>query len=169
MSCFVRSSSVPPHRKRWKNKSYVDLTQGIWATFGVRQPVCHRKCFAYDNYMTINIEHWKTKLEEEKLSIENQLGQVGRINPDDKTDWEPVAADLNSGTAEIEDRASEIADFEDRSAVEFELETRLGKIVDALGRIDSKTYGVCSVCNSEIEAERLEVNPAATTCKQHRG
>ena len=119
--------------------------------------------------MTINIEHFAKKLGEEKARLLEQLGQVGRINPDDKTDWEPVAADLNGSTAEIEERASEIADFEDRSAVEFELEERLKKIDAALLRIDDKTYGVCSVCSNPIESERLEVNPAAATCKEHRG
>jgi RNA polymerase-binding transcription factor DksA len=119
--------------------------------------------------MTIDIEHFKQKLGEEKLKIEQELKQVGRINPDDKTDWEPVAADLNISTAEIEERASEISDFEDRSAVEFELEQRLGKVLTALAAIDAHQYGRCSVCKEEIDHERLEANPAATTCRAHMG
>lgn len=117
--------------------------------------------------MTTHIEHLKEKLAKEKVQLEKQLHEVGRINPDDKTDWEPVAADLNGSVSEIEERASEISDFEDRSAVEFELEQRLGKIILAIERIESNTYGKCEICGNAIETERLEVNPAATTCKTH--
>jgi len=117
--------------------------------------------------MEIQTTHLKQKLEIERALLLRQLQKVGRINPDNTADWEPVAADLNVDTAEEEERAGEITSFEDRSAIEFELEKRLNEIDAALARIESGAYGKCIVCNNDIEAQRLEVNPAATTCKVH--
>jgi RNA polymerase-binding transcription factor DksA len=33
--------------------------------------------------------------------------------------------------------------------------------------MDSGSYGKCEVCGKAIEADRLEANPAAPTCKEH--
>lgn len=117
--------------------------------------------------MTIDNAHFKVKLEAEKTKLLEELGHVGRINPDDTNDWEPVAADLNGETAEAEERAGEISSFEDRSAIEFQLELRLKAITSALERCEGGTYGHCSVCSSPIEPARLEANPSALTCKAH--
>ncbi len=106
-------------------------------------------------------------LEAELELLTYELGSVGRVNPENKNDWEVVAADGNIDKAEIEERASEITDFEDRSSVEFALEERANKVKAALTRIDNDTYGACSVCTSPIEEARLHANPAATTCKAH--
>lgn len=117
---------------------------------------------------TPDIEHFRKKLLDEKTRVERELNDVGRINPDNKNDWEPVAADLNIDPAEEEERAGEITDFEDRSAVEFELEKRLNEITGALERIQKGVYGVCRVCKKPIEALRLEANYSADTCKGHK-
>ncbi|MEK7118838.1 MAG: hypothetical protein AAB869_04470 [Patescibacteria group bacterium] len=117
--------------------------------------------------MTINIEHFRKKLLDEQRRVERELADVGRINPDNKNDWEPVAADLNIDSAEDEERAGEITDFEDRSAVEFELEKRLNEIIAALGRIQEGVYGICRVCKKSIETDRLEANYSADTCMAH--
>ena len=97
-----------------------------------------------------------------------ELSSVGRINPDNPKDWEPTAAKLNIGPAEIEERASEITDFEDRSAIEFSLEKRLAEVAAALLRIKKGTYGICRICKNPIEEERLEANYSADTCKEHK-
>ena len=118
--------------------------------------------------MTLDIEHFKKKLLEEKALLEKELGTVGRLNPDNPKDWEPTAAKLNIDPAEIEERASEITDFEDRSAIEFSLEQRLTAVTAALERIANGTYGICRICKQAIEHERLEANYSADTCKQHK-
>ena len=119
-------------------------------------------------YMTSpNLSKYKAMLEEEMTLLTRELGSVGRINPENKNDWEAVAADGNIDKAEMEERASEITDFEDRSSVEFTLEERSNKIKAALERIDAGTYGACATCKSPIEEARLEANPEATTCKAH--
>lgn len=119
--------------------------------------------------MTLDTEHFKKKLLEEKVHIERELRDVGRINPDNKNDWEPIAAKSNIDPAEEEERAGEITDFEDRSAVEFELEKHLNEITAALERIQNDTYGICRVCKNPIEEARLKANYSAETCKTHMG
>ena len=119
--------------------------------------------------MTLDIEHFKKKLTEEKASTLRELGSVGRINTDNLNDWEPTAAALNIDPAEEEERASEIEDFEERSAIEFELEKHFNEITAALLRIENGTYGICSFCKGPIEVERLEANYSAETCKAHMG
>ncbi|OGZ08526.1 MAG: hypothetical protein A3C93_04000 [Candidatus Lloydbacteria bacterium RIFCSPHIGHO2_02_FULL_54_17] len=117
--------------------------------------------------MTSDTEYFKKELLEEKRLLEEELRGVGRINPDNPKDWEPTAADRNIDPAEEEERAGEITDFEDRSAVEFELEKRLNAVTSALLRIERGTYGICSVCKNPIEADRLKANHSAETCKVH--
>lgn len=112
-------------------------------------------------------DQYKKRLEEEKVFLERELSEVGRINPDNPDDWEPTAADLNIDTAEEEERATEVTAFEDRSAVEFTLEERLNKVKAALVRITNETYGRCGVCGNAIEPERLNADATAGTCKAH--
>lgn len=40
----------------------------------------------------------------------------------------------------------------------------LTQIKDAIVRIENKTYGICTVCEGNIETHRLEIQPAATVC-----
>lgn len=129
---------------------------------------CALHIFTYHGPMALDIEHFRKKLLEEKTRIERELADVGRINPDNKNDWEPVAANLNIDPAEVEERAGEITDFEERSAIEFELEKKLNEITTALEHIEEGTYGICRVCKALIEKARLEANYSADTCKEHK-
>jgi len=40
----------------------------------------------------------------------------------------------------------------------------LAQIKNAIVRIENKTYGTCSICECEINAHQLEIQPAATIC-----
>ena len=106
-------------------------------------------------------------LETEKATLIAELKTVGRINPDNSNDWEPVLGESNINPAEIEERASEISQFEDQSAIEFTLETRLNEVLVALRAIEENTFGTCAECGNDIEEDRLKANPAAKTCKAH--
>jgi RNA polymerase-binding transcription factor DksA len=115
-----------------------------------------------------NIEHFKGLLLEEKKQLEQELGSVGRINPENPNDWEGTPGDTQDIDSEDENSlADKFEEFEERSAVETELEVRLNEIKAALERAEKETYGICRVCQGEIEDERLEANPAAETCKMH--
>jgi len=42
------------------------------------------------------------------------------------------------------------------------------KAIDrALDKIKAEKYGICDVCQKEIDPKRLEVNPSAATCVEH--
>jgi DnaK suppressor protein len=40
----------------------------------------------------------------------------------------------------------------------------IGKIKEALERIETGTYGICESCGEEISEERLEARPVTTLC-----
>jgi DnaK suppressor protein len=115
----------------------------------------------------MNTTQFADLLSAEKIKLVEELKQVGRINPDNKDDWEPVAGNLNADQAEAEERAGEITDFEDRSAIEYELEKRLNDVDKALARIPEGKYGLCETCGIEIDEKRLLANPSATMCREH--
>ena len=48
------------------------------------------------------------------------------------------------------------------------LKERLAELDTALEFIESKSFGICKICNQKIEVKRLEANPAAQTCITHR-
>ncbi|HUC88851.1 MAG TPA: TraR/DksA C4-type zinc finger protein [Candidatus Paceibacterota bacterium] len=113
--------------------------------------------------MKININ--KTKLEEEKQLLENELGGLGRVDKD-TDEWEAVPEEQTAPEADENDLADRSEDFEERSSTMTALETRLEDINHALGSIEDGTYGICEICGKKIEEDRLEVNPAARTCKE---
>ncbi len=115
-----------------------------------------------------NIEHFKEALLTEKKQIEEELKSVGRINPSNPNDWEATPGDTQDIDTEDENSlADKFEEFEGRSAVETELEIRFNEIKSALEKIEKGEYGICRVCQGEIEDDRLEANPAAETCKEH--
>ena len=92
----------------------------------------------------------KAKLLEERTLLETELESVGRRDPSNPNNWEPSLNEILSETAEIEGRASEIGEFEDRNAVEVELEHHYNTILAALKRMADGTYGACRICNADI-------------------
>jgi len=116
----------------------------------------------------IHTEHFKNKLNEELGAIESELGSVGRkAREENKTEWLATDPDTGKDSAEDGEVADNFTEYENNTAVFDQLMRRRAEIKEALARIENNTYGTCSVCGKEIEADRLEANPAATTCKQH--
>ncbi len=118
--------------------------------------------------MTIDLEHFKTKLEEEKVLLEAELAKVGRINPDNPSDWEALPpTDRDTSSADENTVADAIEGYEDNAAIVRTLEDRYKDIKSGLDKIKHGVYGKCQVCQKEIETERLDANPSARTCKEH--
>ncbi len=118
--------------------------------------------------MTIDYEHFREKLEREKELVEKELKTVGRVNPDNPSDWEATPpADRDVSTADDNTAADAIEGYEGNLAIVNTLETRYKDIKSGLDKIKHGTYGICQVCKKEIESDRLEVNPSARTCKEH--
>jgi DnaK suppressor protein len=76
--------------------------------------------------------------------------------------------------SEMTDHSDNYPDPTDRAAAEsdrsFELRIRdrerklLGKITEAIERIDNGTFGICEDCGDAIAYERLEARPVTTYC-----
>lgn len=119
--------------------------------------------------MEMDINYFKKKLEEEKERLETSLSKIAQPNPKDPDDWrvKPGSGDMNimpSDQSEMADTLEELADI---TAAENELEQRLNEIKTAINRIKENKYGICEAEGCKIEKERLEADPAATTCTKH--
>lgn len=115
----------------------------------------------------IDTNYFKQKLETELAQVESELGKYGRRNPDNTEDWEGKPADFDTDTADESEAADKIEEYEENTAVVKELEVRYNDIKSALDKIAGGNYGMCEVCGAPIEADRLEANQAARTCKAH--
>lgn len=111
-------------------------------------------------------EHYRKKLEEEKTRLESEMGTVGRKNPAVPNDWESLPSEIGS-EADLADQADVVMGRENNAAILADLEARYDTILQALLRIEQKTYGKCEVCHKNIEEARLGADPSATTCIAH--
>ena len=110
--------------------------------------------------------HFKEKLEKEKATLEQEMQKVGRKNPSVPGDFEPVGSEQGM-EPDVVDQADTIQSFENNEGILRDLEARYDHVVGALERIEKGTYGVCEVGGEKIGEDRLEADPAATTCKKH--
>lgn len=117
----------------------------------------------------IDTTHFKKELEKELQTLEKELSTIGRRNPDNPADWEALPAKHDAGSEQADENvvADSIESYEENTAILKQLETRYNEVKKALERIGNNTYGKCEICNEPIEKERLEANPAATTCIKH--
>jgi len=111
-------------------------------------------------------EHFRKRLEEEKLKLESEMGHIGRKNPSVPNDWEPVPSEMGT-ESDLADQADIVVNHENISAILGDLEARYDTILAALARIENKSYGKCEVDGEPIEEARLEADPSATTCTKH--
>jgi RNA polymerase-binding transcription factor DksA len=116
----------------------------------------------------MNTAPFHDRLESEKKTLETQLATVGRQNPSNPADWEAVPSETGQ-EADPNDQADLLENYEENTAILKDLEIRYNEVLAALTRIEQGTYGTCTVCGKEIEAARLEADPAASTCIAHLG
>lgn len=110
--------------------------------------------------------YFKEKLEGEKAELEQQMQKVGRKNPGVPGDFEPVGSEQGM-ESDVVDQADTIQSFENNEGILRDLEARYDHVVGALERIEKGSFGVCEIGGEKIEEDRLEADPAATTCKKH--
>jgi len=114
----------------------------------------------------MKIEHFRKKLEEEKNRLELEMGSIGQKSPIVPGDWEPAPVEVGMESDPV-DQADVIMSRESDVSILSDLEARYDTILNALSRIEKKTYGKCEVCNKEIGEARLEADSTATTCVEH--
>ena len=111
---------------------------------------------------SIDTEHFRAALLEEKVRIEHALATLRDEHPGSLDDEvEEVAATSDNHLAET---ASATLGREIDYTLGDNAEQVLSEIEAALGRIEDRTYGICFNCGNEIPRERLEVNPWASLC-----
>ena len=109
---------------------------------------------------------YKHRLTHEKEKLESELLSVGRRNPENPNDWEPVPQETEP-EADPSDVADKIEGYEENTAILKDLEIRYNEVLAALVRIEQGTYGICEIGGENIEEDRLNADPAAKTCKKH--
>ncbi len=117
--------------------------------------------------MTLDYKHFKKKLEEEEKLLVKELEAVGRRNPDNLSDWEATPADKDTSQADENTIADNIESYDENNAIVNTLETRYNDVKNSLEKITKGTYGLCQMCDEEIDVERLEANPSAKDCRKH--
>ena len=117
--------------------------------------------------MALDLDFFRKKLEEEKKRLEEGLGTVAHRNPDAPEDWEVTAPDLNVMSAAKEEMADQEEELENAAGIEYNLESRLRDINEALEKIRHGKYGLCAVGGEEIDEARLRANPSSPTCIKH--
>ena len=80
---------------------------------------------------------------------------------------ESIKNDLNISPDDLPDEA-DLAASEINQSLTFELRNRervmISKINTAIQKIHEGTFGLCSMCEEEIEKRRLEARPFSTLC-----
>lgn len=115
----------------------------------------------------LDLEHLRQKLEEEKKILIEELESVGRINPDNKDDWEARPAEIIVSSADANEVGDAYEAYRENAGILNELEIRFNNVKNALKKIEDGSYGFCKISGEPIERDRLEANPAAETCKEH--
>jgi DnaK suppressor protein len=98
----------------------------------------------------------RTRLEEERASVERQLREHGA-----EVDGDAIEVGFDGGFADSGHRTAETAEV---LALVEQLAAHRRDVVAALARIDAGTFGVCERCGNRIPDERLEARPIATLC-----
>lgn len=114
----------------------------------------------------IDTNYFKTKLEEEKTKLEENLSAIAHRDPNNPEDWKTNPERPNAMISDESELADIFEESANKEALEQVAEERLNKVKAALQRIESGTYGICLKCRTEIETERLKADPTAETCIQ---
>jgi RNA polymerase-binding transcription factor DksA len=99
----------------------------------------------------------RAQLEAERASLRRQLRELLGSGEGDEPAFDEGFADSSQVAAE----QGEVR------ALAANLQSLLGDVERALGKLDDGTYGNCEVCGQAIAPARLEAMPATRYCVQH--
>lgn len=108
------------------------------------------------------LNEFKGRLLEEKGRLENDLEQFHRYNMD--LPETSSVSELSAYDNHPADLGSETFEREKDLALWNNSHEMIGRVNEALGRIDTGEYGLCESCGREIGLERLEAIPHTTFC-----
>ncbi len=102
----------------------------------------------------IDLQEFKTVLTERREQILKNLS----------ANRKDIEAFKNSQLSDDADHASIQASGDIGSAISLKQKTELKEIDYSLFKIENKTYGICEMCEEQIEIPRLKVKPQAKYC-----
>ncbi len=119
---------------------------------------------------TIDSEHFRNRLREERKRVKEAIDYLHEENPGSVED-ETQDSTADNHPADV---ATVTFDRELDYSLEENEERLLTAIDAALARIEEGTFGICRTCVQPIGEERLEALPWATQCidckrKEERG
>ena len=109
------------------------------------------------------LEELKRQLQTKKQQFEDQLSEFATKDPNLKDDWDTTYPRVPQGN--LEEAADEVEEYSTKLNVEFNLETQLKDVNNALDKIEKGVYGICQMCKNPISAERLNASPEANLCQ----
>lgn len=115
----------------------------------------------------MNTQNLKTKLEKELSDLIGELKSLGHINSENPSDWEAGSDNLNVLSADRNETADQIENYESNTSILKQLEIQYNDVNNALKKIADGNYGKCEICGEMIPEDRLEANPAARICIAH--
>jgi RNA polymerase-binding transcription factor DksA len=96
----------------------------------------------------------KTLLEEERATLRHELAELGFADEGHGLDYDSNFADTSQVTAERGEA----------EVLAGQLRETLVEVEEALGKLESGTYGTCDLCGKPITPARLEAKPASRYC-----
>lgn len=107
--------------------------------------------------------------EQDRLTAELKAIAVPdpRIAGNWTAEYPKFEAEESGSHANRDQEEDEVEEYESRLEAEHSLESRLLHVTQALGRIDTAEYGICTKCKKDIPLERLRANPAAEYHTEH--
>ncbi|MCX6719777.1 MAG: TraR/DksA C4-type zinc finger protein [Candidatus Staskawiczbacteria bacterium] len=105
------------------------------------------------------VDELKTKLEEQKNSVQKELESFASEDPNLKHNWEAKFPNREDG--DKDEKADDAQEYDNMLSLEYSLEIKLKDIKLALEKIEAGKYGLCEKCGKEIEEERLMAAPEA--------
>lgn len=101
-----------------------------------------------------DLEFFKQLLQERKIQIKKNI-----------LDAQKEISELrNSGASDEFDFANISADSILEQSISFKQKEELEEINKALSKIEAGNYGICEMCEEEIDLNRLKVKPHACYC-----
>jgi RNA polymerase-binding protein DksA len=112
---------------------------------------------------TVDTEHFRKRLEEEKARLEHALGFLRRDNAGSIAD---ELGEVNDSSVDnhLGDIATATFDRELEDGLGEGAQQTLDDVNAALRRIEDGTYGTCEVCGKPIGVARLEAIPWTRLC-----
>lgn len=112
----------------------------------------------------MNTTHFKDLLLKEQDTLVEAMQTMGQLSGIVAGDWETHVDPNDNKELAPDALADKYEEETTNEGVLGTLEERLKEVTEALVRIESQTFGICKKCNKNIEIEKLEANPATTTC-----